>query len=350
MQAPKNFDWDVPYFGVLALVALFAALSAVNNSLTRADNSLFTYAAMPIFTYIVLSVVAFAALFLLFLIVILMVIQEYIFKDGIVIAILGLIPLGVILFFVWVSMGFTVGLYNQFDPATRDSLLSPLGLIALTISLSQLVMSPQVELEVFAAGSQKLKLLGLKTLVNRLFSAALPGIFVLFVFSFLLMLSGLKPEDGGFRLFGSIIIACFVADMLPKKVNDALKGLELILLPVLLIGASYLVSFVLVFAKQGWTSGQLLAFALTVIYALFVYMKSKKIPAWYFSEHPSFHLSSAGPPGAKFEVWRDRLSSEDRDKISYAKPGETLSIVVDGKRYRVEKTDTDVLVYDEIND
>jgi len=262
----KRFSWELAYLGILALLSIYAAAAG--------DLGIASFTAMPIFTYVSISVIA---LGLLVLVYFLNGIAQSINKRSPVTALFGLVLSGFVFVIFLISVALVASMYWGFDEPTRTNLLSPIGAIVFIVSLYQVAKNPRSSVNLFTGGSMWNKY------ADRLISASLSGFIVLFIFSFLaLHISDIEGVDF-FRLFASLFIGSSIASRIrtSKGKDDMIFGF----IAIVCIGLVYIASLLLSVFLQPFVSAfpsLLLPLFLAITYAAFILMRIKKYPHWYF--------------------------------------------------------------------
>lgn len=298
----KRINWQTWYFAALALISLYAFVS---HDAWAAD-----FAAMPLFSYFTLSVVAFA-FFLMFLTVYTVAnwMKEFTgryskdmritLKERFIAGALG-IAAGYIL--LGLSIGAMIITYGfGLEGATRMQIVSPLGMMFFLISLIQVVSGVRMGKESAVKSDAELseKIGGVfKNWANRISAACLPGLLALCVLMFLMVpltvfnrtYPAPRYVDAGSVLVGTfgyfaIFLVIFVYQLLSKRFSSWLGE---IFAPILrFIAACVIVSFgVALFffleteglKMSGGDSGQIMMFFFFITYssiAIFFQIKAR---------------------------------------------------------------------------
>jgi len=345
MQLLKKLNWNVVYFAFLALVSLYAVLFS--------DEGAGSYAAMPLFTYIAVSLIAFGFF---------TVAQFFIglassIRNGSAssLAVSILISGVLFIFLLWNTFS-AAALYHGLDEATRNNLTSLLGFFLFSISVLQMLRNPEARFNTFDFTRTAKDVTGLagrmnafvERLANRLLSASLPGIFSFMVFSFLVLhASKINSNPLGVDFFLAILIGISALGKVYPQKNA--KDFLYAILTIISIGVSYAAligfSFGLWSLSRAVSPNQYIAFSSFVVYVLFVLMFVKGYPKWYF------YASEFGWEGKRhvsIDVLRNQMSPKQREEIGYAQPGQRVQLVVGGKIYWVEKLDEGYDTYEQL--
>jgi hypothetical protein len=262
----KTFDWELVYLGLFAALCFYAVAAD--------DTVIASFAAMPIFSYVALSVIA---LFLLMLLFILQGIAQAISELSIGTFVFVLIISGFPFLIFLISAYLVLGMYWSLDDATRTNLISPTGAIAFAISLFQIARNPPSRLKLFKGG-----IMG-SFHADALLSACLSGLIVLSIFSFLALHVSTSGNVNLFRFLAALIIGTQIG----ARIYPAHDGRGIIqgFISMFLVAAVFAVSFLIAAALAPFASShssRLLPLFLAITYAAFIAMRIEKYPSWYF--------------------------------------------------------------------
>ncbi|MCX8194996.1 MAG: hypothetical protein N3G22_02720 [Candidatus Micrarchaeota archaeon] len=157
-----------------------------------------------------------------------------------------------------------------------------------------------------------------------------------------------KTEDiAGVNIFLSLIIgASLSAGFYKRNEMREMRGMGLVSL--LLCGVSFaflfLVSLGLKYMSSYLSSAKSLAASALVVYVVVVLMYLTRYPRWYFDRAT---FDSKGLRKVDAEHIQGKLTPQQREQIGYALPGKPVILVVEGKTYQVEKTDSGVVFYEQ---